>query len=429
MVAFEFRVPDFNLLAEDTARNAARALGIVLAAGALALLVAAIGFDHGLSSETAAWAFAMMFIAIGVLVAYPAWPNAISAVGSVIAFIGASTLMVLFLSQLALSPQNAGDRGTVEMIGVIATGGGIAIIGIGLALAERGSLIVGGIAALMAIAWTIAAAIDFGSDTERLMAVLPALALLAVAILAVWPNAAAASQRFAGRSLVAMSALGSTISERSLAIAESRQLRAAGPAHAAENHDGAGPGQPTIPVIAWTLIGLGVALLLAEWLIAVPGSLAWPFMIIVPATFVAWVAFAARPVPISFAIGACVAIVVGLLLLYQEASGHWASWSYSWTLPVAAVGIALAIAGIRGGKDDLVSRGTSLIALSSATFLVLGTMFDHVLFDMGDSRGYFVPIVTIALGGIALWIHMRADRMGLTGSGNSGPGSASSLTA
>jgi len=136
-------------------------------------------------------------------------------------------------------------------------------------------------------------------------------------------------------------------------------------------------------------------------------------LLIVPGMLVAGGAFASKPTDAANAVRGGALIVLGLVFLYQAATGHWSSWAYAWALLMPAAGIALAIAGLRDREETLVTSGTGWIVTGTTIFVVLGVMFDHVLLETPDASGYFVPVVTTLLGVMVLAFRYLATRRGV----------------
>ncbi len=98
----------------------------------------------------------------------------------------------------------------------------------------------------------------------------------------------------------------------------------------------------------------------------------------------------------GMAIPACIVGGIGGLLYWQNATGHWESWSYAWTLIPGFVGAGLMLASLlgEGGKDNFrVGAWMSLISL--IVFVVFGAFFGT------NVLGTYWPILLIVFG---FWI-------------------------
>jgi len=116
--------------------------------------------------------------------------------------------------------------------------------------------------------------------------------------------------------------------------------------------------QRTVPQIAeftamfsswpFTVIGVGGLLLLLGLLLGSPG-------LAVPAAIVAG---------------------IGGILLYQDITGEWGSWSYMWTLILGFVGVGVFLQGLLGENTrENLKHGLNLITVSAVLFVVFGTFF------------------------------------------------------
>ena len=58
----------------------------------------------------------------------------------------------------------------------------------------------------------------------------------------------------------------------------------------------------------------------------------------------------------GLAIPACIVGGIGGLLYWQNATGHWASWSYAWSLIPGFVGVGIILAGLMRGRPRMWMR-------------------------------------------------------------------------
>jgi hypothetical protein len=131
------------------------------------------------------------------------------------------------------------------------------------------------------------------------------------------------------------------------------------------------------------------------------GEGGWPFFIIAPGVVLLTMAvLAGREDGPGFAIGGSVVTTVGLILLYQQSTGHWESWAYVWALIPAAVGMALALHGIAFRTPDMVRTGFRMAAVAAAGF-VAGFWFFESVFDTGRAPvdlGTWWPAILVVVG-------------------------------
>lgn len=136
------------------------------------------------------------------------------------------------------------------------------------------------------------------------------------------------------------------------------------------------------------------------------GESGWPLFVIVPGlVLLAASLFPAAPRGVGFAIAGSIVTVVGLLLLYQESSGHWESWAYAWALVgPGGAGLGLLAYGLLFRQRDLVTPGLLLVAIAAVLFTG-GFWFFETIFDSGrvpaDLETWW-PVALIGAGVIVL---------------------------
>jgi hypothetical protein len=109
----------------------------------------------------------------------------------------------------------------------------------------------------------------------------------------------------------------------------------------------------------------------------------WPFFVIIPGVVLLAMAFVpAPPSGIGFAIAGSIVTTVGLILSYQQATGHWESWAYAWALIPAAAGLSMAIYGLVSGHREFLRTGLVLGGVAAALF-ASGFWFFETIFDSG----------------------------------------------
>jgi hypothetical protein len=162
-----------------------------------------------------------------------------------------------------------------------------------------------------------------------------------------------------------------------------------------------------------TQLVLGLLLILAAaWLIATrvkPDladllhlNFAWPI----------WVVFAGAIILVigllvgaaDMAVPACIVAGIGGILYYQNATGHWESWSYLWTLIPGFVGVGRILTGIIGGGFLAALReGLKLLLVCAILFTIFATIFNA--WTIFDPYSAYVPIALLFILGI--WLIVR----------------------
>lgn len=100
----------------------------------------------------------------------------------------------------------------------------------------------------------------------------------------------------------------------------------------------------------------------------------------------------------AMAVPACIVGGIGGILYFQNATGNWESWSYTWTLIPGFVGVGVLLSGLlsgRGGKA--IQEGGGSILVSMVLFAIFGSIFGAADFILP-----IWPIMLIAVGVILL---------------------------
>ncbi len=138
----------------------------------------------------------------------------------------------------------------------------------------------------------------------------------------------------------------------------------------------------------------------------------WPFFVIVPGLALLAMAFVvAAPDGVGFAIAGSIVTTVGLILLYQNATGDWVSWPYAWALIPAASGAGMTLYGLVVRRADFVARGLRIALIFAGVFLVAFWYFG-ALFATGQppvDTGAWWPLIVIAVG-LAITISGLVER-------------------
>ncbi len=142
-------------------------------------------------------------------------------------------------------------------------------------------------------------------------------------------------------------------------------------------------------------------------------STLWPVAIIVAGVlFFAGMFLGGRQVS-GLAIPGTIVMGIGFLLLYQNLTGHWESWAYSWALIVLFVGLGMYIMGTYGTDEGQRRAAIKVMKIGAILFIVFGAFFE-MIFSMDRSlgfRGLLFPSLMVLLG-----IYLVVKRLGLLGS-------------
>jgi hypothetical protein len=166
------------------------------------------------------------------------------------------------------------------------------------------------------------------------------------------------------------------------------------------------------------LIGLGLLFLVGQFLGANVWRLIWPLALVGAGGLFFVGMVTGGKASAGLAIPGSILSTLGLLMLYQNLSGHWASWAYAWTLIVVAVGAGVWLMGRWSQDEDRARSGLRLAGVGVALFVVFGAFFELGAMLLG-ARGpaqLLFPILLILVG-----LYLVAARSGLLGRRAAGP--------
>ena len=157
-------------------------------------------------------------------------------------------------------------------------------------------------------------------------------------------------------------------------------------------------------IIGAILITFGLMTIGGQLLNVRIGRFLWPFFIIAPGTLLLSFAFSKKVVNGEpLAILGSMTTTLGLMLLYQSVTGHWASWAYSWALLApTSIGAGLWLYGSRKDRPEMVSSGKTVVTVGLIIFLV-GAVFFEMLLNISQLGGILTPLLLIGLGGFLLF--------------------------
>jgi hypothetical protein len=89
---------------------------------------------------------------------------------------------------------------------------------------------------------------------------------------------------------------------------------------------------------------------------------------------------------------------IGLMMLVQNITGHWESWSYGWTVIVMSVGVGIYIAGWWSAKERMKEAGKRVFTIGLILFVVFGAFFE-MIFQSSSFAQILFPAGLILLGG------------------------------
>jgi hypothetical protein len=158
-------------------------------------------------------------------------------------------------------------------------------------------------------------------------------------------------------------------------------------------------------VLGGILIVLGLVFFASQQLNIDIGEATWPFYGIAPG--VAMVAFGLTQRHGSgLAIAGSIVSMVGLVLLYQNATDHWESWAYAWALVgPGGSGIGMLLYGTRSGDRKMARDGFWTILIAVGIFAAGLVFFEGIIGISGERLplpNWVLPVAVIVIGVLVL---------------------------
>ena len=155
------------------------------------------------------------------------------------------------------------------------------------------------------------------------------------------------------------------------------------------------------------LIAFGMLSLADQFFRGFNWGFLWPFIVIGVGVLFFVAMFAGGKQAAGFAIPGTIVSGVGLMLLFQNITGHWESMSYFWTLIILFVGVGIYIMGAYTNDLGQKKSGASVMKVGLILFIIFGSFFELIFSSFGN---LVFPILLILLGA-----YLVVSRSGLLG--------------
>jgi len=164
-------------------------------------------------------------------------------------------------------------------------------------------------------------------------------------------------------------------------------------------------GSGAATIIGGLLVAAGLLFLLGELLNVNLSEALWPLYILAPGLALVVLGLTQRHGS-GLTIGGSIVTMVGLLLLYQNATDHWQSWAYAWPLVApGGSGLGMLLYGTRSGNGGMARAGFWQIVTGLALF-VAGILFFEGVLGISGNRfplpSWVLPGIVILLGVLLL---------------------------
>jgi hypothetical protein len=164
-------------------------------------------------------------------------------------------------------------------------------------------------------------------------------------------------------------------------------------------------GSPGAAVLGAALIVLGLIFFAGQQLNIDIGKTAWPFYVIVPGLAMATLGLTQRRGS-GLTIAGSVVTIVGLVLLYQNATDRFESWAYAWALVgPGGTGIGKLLYGTRSGDRKMARDGFWTTVTAIGIFAVGLVFFEGIIGISGEPLplpNWVLPVAVIVIGVLVL---------------------------
>jgi O-antigen/teichoic acid export membrane protein len=160
-------------------------------------------------------------------------------------------------------------------------------------------------------------------------------------------------------------------------------------------------------VLGGILIVLGLLFFAGNQLNIDIGDATWPLYVIAPGVALVTLGLTQRHGS-GLAIFGSVVTMVGLILLYQNATDHWESWAYAWALVgPGGSGMGMLLYGTRSGDRKMARDGFWNILIAAGIFAVGLLFFEGILGISGDRLPLPTWVLPVAVIGIGVLVLVR----------------------
>jgi len=168
-------------------------------------------------------------------------------------------------------------------------------------------------------------------------------------------------------------------------------------------------------VVGGLLVVLGGVFLIGQVLDIRLGERAWPYLVLLPGVALLVVGLLlGGPAGVGLSIAGGITTMAGAVLLYQEMTDAWASWSYAWALVApGGVGLGMLLSGLARGDLELTENGGRVALVGVGLFVGFGIFFEGAL-RLSPDNGLFghplIPAALVVVGGLVILYALITSR-------------------
>jgi hypothetical protein len=166
------------------------------------------------------------------------------------------------------------------------------------------------------------------------------------------------------------------------------------------------------------LIAIGVLFFVTQTLqINIWGifGISWPLFVVIPGLVFLGLAVFGDHKLAGFIVPGAIVTGTGGILWVQNATGHWESWAYVWTLYPVFLGLALMFLGRRTNSQNTEKTGRGFVTWGAVAFLIGFAFFEVMIFGgLAGLGSVLLPLILIGIGVMML----TGGRMPVLGGGS-----------
>jgi len=137
-------------------------------------------------------------------------------------------------------------------------------------------------------------------------------------------------------------------------------------------------------------------------------AFAWPLFVIVPGLAMVGVAMNGGRKTHGFIYPGIIVTGTGLILMYQNVTGHWESWAYLWTLYPLFVGMAMRWSALQTGNIGQMRVGQSMVVYSTMAFVGMALFFEIMIFNASTFLA-LLPFFALAMVIVGIYLVLQQN--------------------